>query len=344
MNTGRPREEDSANSCLELSVVIPCHNGAKRLPETLDAVRSQLADSMEIVVVDDVSNDATADVVASWVAADSRIRLVRREGSPARAAACNAGIAAARGRIVLLLDDDMTLAPGTLAAHQEANAERDRWAFLGRIKLDFGGRPIGCFERYLLREEEFREQELAKHNSFIPYHLIWTGHFSAKKADVLAVGGFNERITHYGLEDLEFGYRLTRAGVKVGYLPSACSFHRSEAASFANYVARHWYIGAMAERLLSLYGDEELRVLLKLHPLPLALGKVPLGLSLLRLEQRLLLRRGFRTLLGSKLGFAFFSGAIHALEHLGCSRLLFFLYRAAADVRYFQGLFGEAPR
>jgi|GEM_PF-3456953 len=328
----------------ELSVIVPCHNGVGRLPRTYESIRRQLTSSMELVIVDDVSNDGTAELVASWAGSDPRVRLVRRSTAPQRAAARNEGIAAARGNVVLFLDDDMTLGPGTLATHVQAHAGRDKWAFLGRIQLDFGDRQMGCFQKYLIREERFLEQELAKYATCVPYRLVWTGHFSAKKSDLLEIGGFNEQFTQYGLEDLELGYRLTRSGVKVGYLASALALHRTETASLDTYVARHWHIGAMARVLASLYDDEELRVLLKLQPLPLAVGGVPLGLSLLRLEQRLLLRKDFRRVLGSASGFALLRGLIKALERLGCNRLLFFLYRLAADIRYFQGFFGEPAR
>ena len=66
---------------MTLSDVIPAYNEERRLPSTLDAVFAWLdANSYrdtEIVVVDDGSRDATADIVETRARSDSRLRLVK---------------------------------------------------------------------------------------------------------------------------------------------------------------------------------------------------------------------------------------------------------------------------
>lgn len=98
--------------CVEVSYVVPAYDAAESVG---DAVRSALAQegvSLEVVVVDDGSRDATAEVVAALAREDERVRLVRlaRNGGVSRAR--NAGIAQARGRFVGVLDADDMLLPG----------------------------------------------------------------------------------------------------------------------------------------------------------------------------------------------------------------------------------------
>ena len=94
-----------------LSVVIPAHDEAERIGPTLERVLDYLsrqAYTWEVVVVDDVSRDATAEVVASFQQREPRLRLVQRSGQPGKGAAVQAGMLAARGRRVLFSDADLS--------------------------------------------------------------------------------------------------------------------------------------------------------------------------------------------------------------------------------------------
>jgi len=92
-----------------LSVVVPAHNEAARLGATLQAMHKYLQDQgyrYEIVVVDDVSRDATGEVARSFQAAAPILRVLRRDANPGKGAAVQAGMLAARGRYVLFSDAD----------------------------------------------------------------------------------------------------------------------------------------------------------------------------------------------------------------------------------------------
>lgn len=100
-----------------LSVVIPVRDEAGHLPRTIEALLSSLDGSgfdAEIVVVDDGSSDGSAD--AARRTADGRVpvHIVRREGE-GRFTARRAGLEAAKGELVLLLDARVRLDPGALS-------------------------------------------------------------------------------------------------------------------------------------------------------------------------------------------------------------------------------------
>lgn len=102
------------------SVVIPAFNASKTIAAAVISVLAQTERDLEVVVVDDGSEDETVDVVERLD--DARVRLVRQpNGGPARAR--NTGIAASRGDYVGFLDSDDLLMPDYL---QLAGAALDK--------------------------------------------------------------------------------------------------------------------------------------------------------------------------------------------------------------------------
>jgi glycosyltransferase involved in cell wall biosynthesis len=85
-----------------LSVIIPCFNGARLLPEAVASVLAQRYEPLEILVIDDGSTDATPQVAAGLGPAVRYLRQENRGPSAAR----NLGLGQARGEIVALLDAD----------------------------------------------------------------------------------------------------------------------------------------------------------------------------------------------------------------------------------------------
>ena len=106
---------------MRFSVVIPCYNGEKHIHISVESVLAQCFEDFEIVVVDDGSKDATAEVVRNLAAKDAkgRIRLVERENGGVSAAR-NSGIMASRGDYVCFLDSDDQWLPEHLTALSQA--------------------------------------------------------------------------------------------------------------------------------------------------------------------------------------------------------------------------------
>ncbi len=98
-----------------LSVVMPTHDVAPWIRETLDSVLRQDLRDLEVVVVDDHSTDGTAEIVARFAAQDPRVRLIqaeRRGGGSAR----NLGIDRARGAYLAFCDGDDLVPDGAYTA------------------------------------------------------------------------------------------------------------------------------------------------------------------------------------------------------------------------------------
>lgn len=98
-----------------VSIVIAAFNAAATVEDTCRSALAQTYTSIEVLVVDDGSTDATAAIVTALAATDPRLRLIRQDNLGV-AAARNRGIAAASGEFLAPLDADDLWAPGKIAA------------------------------------------------------------------------------------------------------------------------------------------------------------------------------------------------------------------------------------
>ncbi|WP_062645083.1 dolichyl-phosphate beta-glucosyltransferase [Streptomyces maremycinicus] len=112
---------------VELSVVIPAYNEERRLGPTLDAVTRYLDASAshwrtwEVLVADDGSTDATRELVTAR--RDPRVRLVAGSGNRGKGHALRRGVAAGRGRQVLVMDADLATPVEELERLEKALAD-----------------------------------------------------------------------------------------------------------------------------------------------------------------------------------------------------------------------------
>jgi dolichyl-phosphate beta-glucosyltransferase len=96
-------------SGVALSVIIPAYNEERRLPSYLARIVEYLEQRgilYEIIVVDDGSRDATAEIVAGWLPGDRRVRLIRLPRNRGKGHAVRTGMLQASGRLRLFTDAD----------------------------------------------------------------------------------------------------------------------------------------------------------------------------------------------------------------------------------------------
>lgn len=93
-----------------VSVVIPCYNYAKYLPEAVSSVVSQGYPSIEIIIVNDGSTDDTGAIAKELVSKHTNLKYVYRKNG-GLSAARNTGIDASSGKYIIFLDSDDKLKP-----------------------------------------------------------------------------------------------------------------------------------------------------------------------------------------------------------------------------------------
>jgi GT2 family glycosyltransferase len=203
-----------------LSVVVPTYQRRDSVLRTLVSLRAQTLapGGYEVIAAVDGSTDGTAEALRRLSAP---YRLSVLEGpNRGRAAACNAGIRAASGEVVVLLDDDMEASPGFLAAHALAHEGGVERAAVGAAPIVVApGAPP--FVRYMATGFRGRLERMTQPGYRLRFRDVYTGNFSARRETLLAIGGFDEAFRVYGHEDYELALRLLSAGVELVYRPDA---------------------------------------------------------------------------------------------------------------------------
>lgn len=96
-----------------VSIIIPVYNAAFCLRETIDSVVGQTYRALEIICVDDGSTDGSAAILHEYAQRDERVRVIEQANAGA-AAARNAGLDAATGEYLMMLDADDLYAPNMI--------------------------------------------------------------------------------------------------------------------------------------------------------------------------------------------------------------------------------------
>ncbi len=122
MNAGSARTATTAGQTVLVTVVIPAFNRARTIEVALRSVQPQTCRDWEAIVVDDGSQDSTAEVVARYTKEDDRIHLRRHARNRGAQAARNTGIQNARGRWIAFLDSDDQWVAHSLELRLEAAA------------------------------------------------------------------------------------------------------------------------------------------------------------------------------------------------------------------------------
>lgn len=128
---------------MKISVIIPVYNVEKYLDRCVSSALS-LSFHTEVVLVDDGSTDASGEMCDEWAKQDSRVRVIHQKNA-GLSSARNAGIAAAEGDYILLLDSDDFLDP----------AETDR--LLSSIDAD-AELAVGLYRLYFEKGERFENE------------------------------------------------------------------------------------------------------------------------------------------------------------------------------------------
>lgn len=213
---------------------------------TLQCVKTVLADSgdldVEIVVIDNFSEDGSAEQIADWIAAgpkDMPVRLVRSPVNSGFSGGNNQGMVALKGQFYLVLNSDAVLRPGFLPTMLEAAQAQPNYGFFApRIEYDDGGVQDSCFrfpsplsELERSARTGFVTHALRRHTVSLgadpdPAEIDWASFacLLLRGDMVRQIGPMDEGYFLY-FEDIEYCLRARRAGWRVAYVPQAKAVH-----------------------------------------------------------------------------------------------------------------------
>jgi GT2 family glycosyltransferase len=213
-----------------LTIVIPSHNRSDLLARCLETVTAHAPAGTEIIVVDDGSAGAKVSKVAHGF---SGVRALRMGSQGGFCAAANAGIAAARGDVVELLNDDTQVTPGWADAALRWFDKGEVAAVAPLVLLGPDGHCVdSAGDRYYLGGVAGkRGHGEPLRPDFLKANLVFGASASSafyRRSAVLKVGGFPSSFKAY-FEDVDLAFRLNRAGYSAVFEPRSRVLHRVSA-------------------------------------------------------------------------------------------------------------------
>jgi hypothetical protein len=216
-----------------ISVVIPNYNGAVLLERCLASLAVQDFWNHEVLVVDNASADGSVDVVTRTL---PQARILRQDRNLGFAGAANAGIAAARGRWVAVLNNDTEVSESWLSQCAAAMERHPDAAFFACRILEHARPGLvysagDCFLRAGIGYR--RGQGLPDGAAYDSEAEVFSpGGCAAlyRKSAFEEAGGYDERFFAY-LEDVELGLRMQARGLVGYYVPEARLLHHGAATS-----------------------------------------------------------------------------------------------------------------
>lgn len=192
-----------------VSLIVPAYNPGPALLLTLEPLLVQSAKA-EILVVDDGSTTGFPDLSAYG----STLRCLRLPENQGRAAARNAGAAAARGIYLIFLDCDRLPARHHFIASHLALLESGANGTCGPINAVGDG--------FWARYQRSAPVQLGEH---VPLHRFSSANFGIRRSLFEAVGGFDPNYRRYGFEDRDLYLRLLQRGQPFVFVPDAQAWH-----------------------------------------------------------------------------------------------------------------------
>jgi glycosyltransferase involved in cell wall biosynthesis len=206
-----------------VSVVLPTRGRHLTLPGVLAPLVDD-AGAEEIVVVVDGDDAPTERLLDAMAQAEPRLRRVRGPAS-GPAAARQAGVAAARCDVVLLMDDDMVAGAGLVTGHATYHAGAEGIVVCGSIPVEAG--PEASLPTRLYGEAYDRWRARIEADPASVLDELWGGNVSLRRSDCLEVGLDSPGMAGVkGHEDREFGIRCRLAGLRGIYAPELSAEHR----------------------------------------------------------------------------------------------------------------------
>lgn len=194
-----------------ISVVVPTRNRRDLVRDTIDALLAQdlPATDYEIIIVDNASDDRTADLLRSTArtaAVPFTGARMHHDGGPA--VARNVGVTLARGRLIAFTDSDCTPAPGWLRACIEAMTGAT--GIVQGMTLASPGQPQPLFNHFI----ETKHLDGSFSTSNVCY----------RRDAVVEAGGFDPACEYW--EDVDLGWRVRRLGWDARFHPGALVYHQ----------------------------------------------------------------------------------------------------------------------
>ncbi len=228
-----PTEPESGRRAPRFSVVLVNYNGREWTGEAVQSVLDQEGVTAEAIVVDNASTDGSREDLEQFVRSSGpvEVRVLPQAANIGFAAGCNRGFEAARGELIVQLNNDAFLEEGALAAADRALAAHPEAGSLA-LSVRFRDRPgvLNSTGLVVFRDGSGRDRDFELSVPEGPHEPTQTvgatGGAAVWRREVLErIGPLDEDFFMYS-EDIDIALRAQRAGYACVYVPDAVVLHR----------------------------------------------------------------------------------------------------------------------
>ncbi len=238
-----------------VSVILPSYNSEKTIAPVLNALKNQtFSEPYEIILVDS-SEDATPQIVREQFPDITYIHLPQKTDP---GTARNLGVRQSSGDPVLFIDSDCVARPDWIEKFVRLHRETDYAAIGGSVLNGNDPQNNIAWAGYMAEFREFLPEHPRREVAHIP-----TCNISYKRRYLEQLGGFNP--DYYPQEDLDFNFRLRKAGGKILFYPDASveHNHRTDWSSFKRHQHNVGVITSSMLHILPLEGSDIVRSKIK---------------------------------------------------------------------------------
>ncbi|MEX2231774.1 MAG: glycosyltransferase [Cyclobacteriaceae bacterium] len=219
---------------IKASIVIPTHNGARKIHNLLDALLNQSCEDVEIIIVVDGSRDDTENVLKAYQKIFEHFKIVSQKNG-GRSVARNNGARESSSELLIFYDDDMMPFPDSIQKHLDFQSSKS---------CILCGDPVEIFDK--------RKTDIQNYKAWLT--AIWTGKYaegttrmrrdhlfftasncSIPKNIFWQLNGFDEHLTD--AEDYELACRAIEQEIPVYYDKGNKALH-NENITCRSYIRR----------------------------------------------------------------------------------------------------------
>lgn len=208
-----------------VSVVVVTYNSAQYVLETLESIKAQTYQHLELIISDDCSKDHTIDLCQQWVAVNqnrfSRAEIISSQNNTGIAPNCNRGVRASKGAWLKLIAGDDILLPNAVEAYMDHSLQKT-------LNTMWTCRPLLFYQNGHKKDVERDFDDVFKlgndffgyilHNPTIAPFLFFSRSLYEE------IGGFNE--SYAFLEDMPFIFSYYKKGYKLEWIDNTLVRYR----------------------------------------------------------------------------------------------------------------------
>lgn len=210
-----------------VSIIIPVHNTAFYIRETLECICNQTLQEIEIIAINDGSTDNSLEIIQQQANKDARIKVYTQNINQGPSASRNLGVQQARGKYIYFMDSDDLLAPETLEiCYQKCSTENLDFVFFDANCINTDNKFNGQNYTHQAKPNsqtasgiEWLNYQLETSTFRVPVWLNFIRYDYLKQTKLLFYPG----IIH---EDQLYTFLLYLNASQISYIPQAFPQHR----------------------------------------------------------------------------------------------------------------------